>query len=133
MSAPPPHAHSRLQPSGAVGLCSKGSVSPWPRRRVSWAQSLKAAAGPASQAPVLASEPARCDSGKSRKETDDVEKLATKPGRAAFWALRQMETLRNQAANQQTSNKRRVLQQQHHHEGKAQVRHVLFVGISIFS
>lgn len=46
---------------------------------------------------ILASEPARCDSEKSVKETDDREKLKTNEVTAAFWVLRQMETLGNQA------------------------------------
>lgn len=51
----------------------------------------------ASRAPVLALEPARCDWGKSVKEIDNVENLKTNKVRAAFWAVRQMETLGNQA------------------------------------
>lgn len=51
----------------------------------------------ASRVPVLASEPARCDLGKSVKETGNVEKLETNQVRADSWGLRQMETLGNQA------------------------------------
>lgn len=98
MPVPPaPQAQSRLQPLGAVGLRPQEPVSPLSRRRLSWAQPLKAAPCLSSPAPVLASEPAGCDTGKSLKETDDVEKPTTKPGRSAFWARRRTESLENRA------------------------------------
>lgn len=104
----PLNAHARLRSHWALVIgarqCSALGL-------VSGRWSLKAPACPAKCLPgaILASEAARCDSGKSVKETDTVEKLQTNKAKAAFWARRQMETLGNQA---ESTNKQRHLQQQ---------------------
>lgn len=68
-----------------------------PARIVTAGSCLSSQMPEASQVPVLASEPARCNWGKSVKEIDNVKNLKTNKVRAAFWAPRQMVTLGNRA------------------------------------
>lgn len=108
--------------SSALGTCQLGIVTE--------GSHLSSQMPKTSRAPVLASEPARCDLGKSVKETNNGE-TGNKLGKGCFPGSEADGDPRESGReNQQTSNKQRILQQQHHQEGETQqMKHVLFVCI----
>ena len=89
-----------------------------PARIVTAGSCLSSQMPEASQVPVLASEPARCNWGKSVKEIDNVKNLKTNKVRGFLGSEADGDPGESGRVNKQTSNKQNFLQQQHHQQNR---------------